>query len=135
MDGDNRFPWVAGAAWLLPDGTTVVVPGFHDEWIRNHQERVPGCANVCDVVLRTGWLSVVSYSQGYVEVMIPSRSDAAAVTLCAAYLRANRERWSTALVMTMDEEGYVRLESGEFGQPGAAESRIRGAAMPGTGSA
>jgi len=128
------WAWTRGAVWLLPDGRPVLVPGFHDDWIRQHQERVPGCANVCDVVLKMRWLSVVAYGEGYVELMIPSKSDDRAVGLCAEYLRRNLERWKTALVMTMDEEGYLRLSADEFGGPGRAEAAIASApAMGATG--
>lgn len=127
-----RFTWVRGAIWLLPSGTSIVVPGFHDDWIRGNRDRVPGCANVCDVVLKMGWLSIVAYAEGYVEAMIPSRSDYRAVSLCAEYLRRNQDHWRNALVMTMDEEGYIRLTTEDFLEAKVAESRIRGAFTRGT---
>jgi len=122
------FAWKRGAVWLLPDGSAIVVPGFHDDWIASHQDMVPGCANVCDVVLKQRWLSVVAYSQGYVEVMIPSREDEQAVNLCVRHLALNLEQWSIALIMTMDSEGYVRLESDHFGSEETARQHIRGCA-------
>lgn len=125
------FEWKRGAVWLLHDGSSIIVPGFHDDWIDEHQDLVPGCANVCDVVLKMRWLSVVAYSRGYVEVMIPSRYDREAVSLCARHLGVNRGQWSVALVMTMDEEGYVRLEPADFETDGAAETRIRGSVTAG----
>jgi hypothetical protein len=73
MNAPGRFEWVKGAAWLLPDGSLHIVPGFHDEWIAAHRDLAPGCSNVAEVVSRLGWLSVVSYAQGYVEFMIRSR--------------------------------------------------------------
>jgi hypothetical protein len=129
LESDERppFTWTRGAVWLLPDGRSVIVPGFHDDWIRKHQDMVPGCANVCDVVLKNGWLSMVSYGEGYVEIMIPSRKDKNAVSLCSEQLRRNIELWRTALVMTMDEEGYIRLTPEDFLEEGAADTKIRGA--------
>lgn len=124
----DPFAWKRGAVWLLPDGSSIVVPGFHDDWIAGHQDLVEGCANVCDVVLKKRWLSVVAYSQGYVEIMIPSREDQEAVDLCVRHLALNLEQWSVALVMTMDEEGYARLESERFGSEEAARQHIRGSA-------
>lgn len=121
------YEWIKGAAWLFPDGTLDVVPGFHDEWIANHQDLAPGCSNVADVVTRLGWLSVVSYSQGYVEFMIRSKTDGSSVELCAEHLRRNLGRWENALVMTMDEEGYCKLRPEDFAPGGDPEAKMRGA--------
>ena len=127
MNAPGRFEWVKGAAWLLPDGSIHTVPGFHDEWLASHQDMASGCSNVAEVVSRLGWLSVVSYSQGYVEFMIRSRSDAASVGLCAEQLRRNLGRWKNALVMTMDEEGYIKLAPDDFAPDSSPETKIRGA--------
>jgi hypothetical protein len=120
------WAWIRGAVWLLPGGCQIIVPSFHDEWIRQHQDLVPGCANVCDVVLSKGWLSVVSYSQGSVEIMIDSRTNAESVGLCVEHLRRNLDEWRDALVMTMDAEGYIKLEPGDFTDGRSPESTIRG---------
>ncbi len=120
------FTWHRGAAWLLPDGSLLVVPGFHDEWIASNQDLAPGCANVADVVSKLGWLSVVSYSQGYVEFMIRSRADGGSVELCVEHLRRNLGRWENALVMTMDEEGYIKLVPSDFLDGVSPEGKIRG---------
>jgi len=137
--GDHEIPgmtapwaWIRGAVWLLPGGSQMIVPSFHDEWIRQHQDLVPGCANVCDVVLSKGWLSVVSYSQGYVEIMIDSRIKADSVALCVEHLRKNLDEWRDALVMTMDAEGYIKLTPEDFKDPSVPGSKIRGTLMQGT---
>lgn len=108
------FEWKRGAIWLLPGGKSIKVPSFHDDWISKNQDLVPGAKNVCDVVLQKRWLSVVAYAQGYVEIMIPSSNEREAVELCARHLALNLEKWNTALIMTMDREGYIRLESDKF---------------------
>lgn len=126
------WAWIRGAVWLLPGGSLILVPSFHDEWIRQHQDLVPTCANVCDVVLNKGWLSVVSYSQGYVEIMIDSRTNAESVGLCVEYLRQNLAQWREALVMTMDAEGYIKLVPEDFMNDASPESKIRGSLTPGT---
>jgi len=120
------FEWVKGAAWLFPDGRLDIVPGFHDEWIAAHQDLAGGCANVADVVIRLGWLSVVSYSQGYVEFMIRSKSDPLSVSLCVEHLGRNLGRWENALVMTMDEEGYIKLVPADFADGSSPAGKIRG---------
>ena len=120
------FSWVKGAAWLFPDGTLDIVPGFHDEWITANQDLAPDCANVADVVIKLGWLSVVSYSQGYVEFMIRSKTDSRSVELCAEHLRRNLTDWQNALVMTMDEEGYIKLTPADFSGGTSPEGKIRG---------
>ncbi|MFH2115789.1 MAG: hypothetical protein ABIJ86_14915 [Spirochaetota bacterium] len=130
----SPWAWIKGASWLLPGGKQVIVPSFHDEWIRQHQDLVPGCANVCDVVLSKGWLSVVSYSQGYVEIMIDSRNNAGSVGVCVEHLRRNLDEWHDALVMTMDAEGYIKLAPEDFMDTGFPESKIRGSLTPGTAS-
>ncbi len=122
----EKFVWKKGAIWLFPDGSTEIVPGFHDEWIASHQDRAPGCKNVFDVVSGLGWLSVVAYSQGYVEFMIRSRSDEHSVKLCVEHLRRNLDKWQNALVMTMDEEGYIKLKPEDFGPGKSAEEKILG---------
>jgi hypothetical protein len=127
MKALGQFEWVRGAAWLFPDGTPVIVPGFHEEWIHDNQEIAPGCSNVADVINKLGWVSAVSYSHGYVEMIIRSRSDAPSVRICVEHLRRNLDRWSDALVMTMDEEGYIKLSPRDFGPEASPESKIRGA--------
>lgn len=110
----DKFEWKKGAIWLLPDGSVEIVPGFHDEWIASNQDKATGCKNVFEVVSKLGWLSVVAYSQGYVEYMIRSRNDEQSVNLCIEHLRINLEHWQNALIMTMDEEGYIKLKPQDF---------------------
>lgn len=99
-----------GASWLTEGGVVLPVPGFHDEWIRKHQELAPGCANVCDVVIRRRWVSVSVFSEGYVELLVPGRRDKETLERSREFLFRALGSWSHALVMTMDEEGYIRLE-------------------------
>ncbi|HSV56598.1 MAG TPA: hypothetical protein VLH39_05755 [Magnetospirillaceae bacterium] len=95
------------------------IPGFHDAWIRNHQDLVPGCANVCDVVIRRRWISVSVFSEGYVEIMVPSRVDSETLERCREFLARAVGKWTHALLMTMDEEGYVSLEPADTSSPAA----------------
>lgn len=124
MTNSLPYAWTNGAIWLLQDGTVIKIPGFHDEWIKSHQEQVPGCSNVCDVVLNQGWFSVVTYAGKYVELMIPNRRDERIIERVLRYLGFNLEHWDTALVMTMDEEGYFKIERTEFDAPAALRQRL-----------
>jgi hypothetical protein len=112
------YELVHGASWLLGDGTILPVPGFHEAWIQAHPELVAGCANVCEVVLRKGWISVAVFSEGYVELLIPSRRDPAVIGRIGRLLASAPGSWSRALVMSMDEEGYATLKPADIGADG-----------------
>jgi len=115
-----------GAIWILPGGEILEIPGFHDDWIQKHQDLVPECANVCDVVLRMRWVSAVTYAKKYVELLIPSRSDKAAIETVISYLGLNLEHWDSALVMTMDEEGYFKVTAAEFDDLDGVRAKLSG---------
>ncbi|MBL8967419.1 MAG: hypothetical protein JNG85_10430 [Spirochaetaceae bacterium] len=115
--GPSRFELLRGASWLTEGGVVIPVPGFHEDWIRTHGDLVGDCRNVCDVVLRLGWISVASFSEGYVELFVPDRRDAGVRARLERLLRGAAGRWSTALVMSMDEEGYVLLKPEDLEDP------------------
>jgi hypothetical protein len=119
-------PWTFrhGASWLIEGGVVLPVPGFHDEWIRAHQALVADCSNVCDVVIRKRWVSVAVFSEGYVELMVPGREDREPLERAREYLCRAAGDWTHALLMTMDEEGYVRLEPKDVRDPDAFRLRI-----------
>ncbi|MBU0934937.1 MAG: hypothetical protein KKI09_06360 [Spirochaetes bacterium] len=133
MNGSLPFSWTAGAIWLLPDGTVIKIPGFHDEWIQANQELVPGCTNVCDVVIRKSWLSIVTYSEKYVEIMLPGREPAEFMERMLHYLGLNLQHWDNALVMTMEEEGYFKIENRDFEQLAALRQRLLCSPPPDSG--
>lgn len=108
------YSLIHGASWLAEDGTVYCVPGFHEEWIRTHADLVPGCSNVCEVVLRKGWISVAVFSEGYVELLVPNRRDPEVIARVERLLGANRGGWERVLVMSMDEEGYVTIRPADF---------------------
>lgn len=109
---EDLAPWTFrhGASWLTENGVVLPVPGFHDEWIRTHQDLAPGCSNVCDVVMRNKWVSVAVFSEGYVELLVPGRSHQESLERSREFLFRAAGGWSHALLMTMDEEGYIRIE-------------------------
>lgn len=122
--GSARFELLRGASWLTDAGEVIPVPGFHEDWIRSHADLVGDCRNVCDVVLRRGWISVASFSEGYVELFVPDRRDAAVRDRVGRLLRGAAGRWSTALVMSMDEEGYVLLKPEDLEDPLRFDHRL-----------
>lgn len=113
-----------GASWLAEGGVVLPIPGFHDEWIRSHPDLVPGCANVCDVVVRKRWVSVSVFSEGYVELLVPGRGDGESLERCREFLARSIGAWTHALLMTMDEEGYIRLTPADTAGPDAFLERI-----------
>lgn len=117
-------PWtlVHGASWLAGDGEVMPVPGFHEDWIRAHAELVEGAANVCEVVLRKGWISVTVYDGGYVELLVTDRSDPAVMARVERLLGSNRGAWTRALVMSMGEEGYWLYRPGDMDGSGSLTS-------------
>lgn len=121
------FSLVPGASWLTPEGSILPIPSFHEEWMREHPEIAQGSRNVCELILRTGWISVALFSGGYVELMVPKRRDPGIVDLLLELLSRNAGAWSKALVMSMDEEGYAMLE------PKDVDDRRRLAARLGAG--
>jgi hypothetical protein len=119
-----RFSLSHGASWLTPEGEVLVVPSFHEEWIREHPEMAGGARNVCELVLRRGWISVALFQGGYLELMVPDRRDGAVRGLIFELLSRNAGSWSKALVMSMDEEGYTMLEPADLRDPGSLAARL-----------
>lgn len=125
-DDEPLPPWTFrhGASWLTQGGFVIPIPGFHDEWIKAHADLVSGCSNVCDVVLRKRWVSVTVFSEGYVELLVPGRGDSESMERTREFLARARGYWSHALLMTMDEEGYIRLEPGDVAVHAEFRQRI-----------
>ncbi len=115
-----------GAFWLTQEGALIPVAGFHEAWIASHPELVGDCRNVSDVVLKLGWISVAVFSEGYVELLVPGRRDPAILDRVEHLLRGNRGLWKTALVMSMDEEGYARLKDEDLASPERLRAILEG---------
>lgn len=98
-----------GASWLTPAGEVVPIPGFHEEWLREHGDLAGGARNACELILRKRWLSVDLFDEGYLELLVPDRGSAEVRRSLFELLSRNAGVWSRALVMSMDEEGYSML--------------------------
>jgi hypothetical protein len=113
-EGEARdFELAHGAWWLLPDGRCYAVHGFHDAWIRERQELVPGCRDLRDVVTKLGWFAVGVYAEGSVEYIVASLGDRRTRERIADAL--GRGEWSYAVAMALDDDAIVRIEPGGVG--------------------
>ena len=113
VDSSAPFALVHGASWLKAGGDVLPVRGFHEEWLREHEEFAEGSRNVCELVLRKRWISVMLFDGGYLELMVPDRRSEDIRRTIFELLSRNAGSWSRALVMSMDEEGYAMLEPGD----------------------
>jgi hypothetical protein len=111
------YALVHGASWLTSTGEVLPIPGFHEEWLRDHEELAEGARNVCELVLRKRWISVALFAGGYVELMVPDRRSEDVRRELFELLSRNASSWSKALVMAMDEEGYSMLEPADAADP------------------
>lgn len=109
----ERYALLYGASWLTSTGEVLPVPGFHEEWLREHEDLARGARNVCELILRERWISVALFAGGYIELMVPDRRSEDVRRAIFQLLSHNASLWSKALVMAMDEEGYSMLESGD----------------------
>jgi hypothetical protein len=109
------FELLHGASWLTPEGEVYPIPGFHEEWLREHEDMAQGARNACELVLRKRWISVSLFDGGYLELMVADRHSEDVRRPLFALLSHNPSLWSKALVMSMDEEGYAMLEPGDAG--------------------
>ena len=107
------FTLLHGASWLTPEGEVIPIPGFHEEWLRDHEELAGGARNACELVLRKRWISVCLFSGGYLELMVADRHAEDVRRTLFELLSRNAPLWAKALVMAMDEEGYAMLVPGD----------------------
>jgi hypothetical protein len=119
-----RYELVRGASWLTPGGEVYVVPGFHEEWLAEHEDLAGGARNVCDLVLSMRWISVALFDGGYLELMVPDRKSADVRAAIRELLSRNASAWTKTLVMSMDEEGYAMLSPGDAADEASLEAAL-----------
>jgi len=120
----GKYELVHGASWLTPEGDVHVVPGFHEEWLREHEVLVGGARNVCELVLSKRWISVALFEGGYLELMVPDRRSDDVRASVRELLSRNASAWTKALVMSMDEEGYAMLAPGDEADDASLEAAL-----------
>jgi len=113
-----------GASWLTTEGEVIPIEGFHEEWLRKHEEIAQGARNACELILRKRWLSLSLYDKGYLEIMVPDRSSAEVRRSIFALLARNSGAWARTLVMSMDEEGYSMLLPADAADEGALAAAL-----------
>jgi len=106
----SAFELRYGSSWLTPQGQVYPIEGFHEEWLREHEDLAAGSRNACELVLRKRWISVSLFSEGYLELMVADRHSPDVRLALYSLLSRNMDLWKKALVMAMDEEGYAMLE-------------------------
>ena len=119
------FALVHGASWLTIEGEVLPIPGFHEEWLREHEDLAEGSRNACELVLRKRWVSVTLFDGGYLELMVADRHSGDVRRAVFELLSRNVSLWSKALVMSMDEEGYAMLEPGDAADEASLAEALR----------
>ena len=120
----EAFALVHGASWLTPDGEVLPIPGFHEEWLRDHEDLAGGARNACELVLSKRWISVALFGGGYLELMVPDRRADDIRRILFELLSRNASQWTKALVMAMDEEGYSLLEPIDVADPETLRKKL-----------
>lgn len=120
----SSFELRRGASWLTPAGETIPIPGFHEEWLREHADQAAGARNACELVLRKRWLSVDLFDEGYLELMVPERRSPEVRRTIFELLSRNAGAWARALVMSMDEEGYATVLPADAADEASLEAAL-----------
>ncbi len=110
---EEKFSLHTGASWLSLDGDVYIVPGFHEEWIRQFRDFVGPYSTVAELVVNKRWISVVLYSGGYLEICISDRKDPEVRSTLWRFLANNLEYWNEVLIMPFKEEGFIHFKCDE----------------------
>ena len=105
---------IAGALWVLPNGETYPVRGFHKEWLLEYPSLTNGLSESTDVILQLHWLSVVMLAQGQLELCVDDLDRSETQSAIRTLLLKNEGKWHRCLVISMSEDGFVRFNADEF---------------------
>jgi hypothetical protein len=94
---------------VLPDGRVIVVPGFHDSWIQAHQGLAPGAKNTADFVKKTGWVSAVLHEEGFLELIVRSRTEKRVLDCVRGIVEENAKTLEKLVILVLGEDGCIVL--------------------------
>ncbi len=120
----GSYSLLHGASWLRPDGGILPIAGFHEEWLREHEDLAGGSRNVCELILRKRWISVSLFDGGYVELMVPESGSEEVRRSIYELLSRNSGSWEKALVMSMDREGYSFVDPADLSSDAALAAAL-----------
>lgn len=112
-----RFSFHQGASWMTLNGTIYIVPGFHEEWIRTHQDIVGPHKTIAEVIENLRWVSIVVYSNGYLEICISDQYDSEVRQVLWQYLAHNAGRWREVMIMPFHAQGFIQFSADEVTDP------------------
>lgn len=95
-----------GAAWVLPDGRVIKIPGFHSSWLASHGAIAGGATNTGEFVKKSGWVSAVLHEEGYLELILRSTADPRQRDCLWGILSANADSLKRVVVMVLDKEEH-----------------------------
>lgn len=104
-----------GASWVLPDGRVIKIPGFHDAWLASHPSIASGATNTVEFVKKSGWVSAVLHDQGYLEIIVRSKSEQRIRECLWNLLSTNATSLEKVVIMIPGLEGFITLGREDLG--------------------
>lgn len=113
-----------GALWLIPDGRVIKIQGFHDSWLRAHSALASGAKNTVEFVQKSGWISAVLHDQGFLELIIRSRTEVRLRQAVWNILVINRDILNKVVIMVVGLEGCVMLGKAQIESQASFEQAL-----------
>lgn len=104
-----------GAAWVLPDGRVIRIPGFHSAWLSSHPSIASGATDTASFVRKSGWISAVLHEAGYLELIARSSSDPRQRDCLWNIMSANANGLERVVLMVLGMQGVLDLSAADFG--------------------
>lgn len=109
-----RFELSHGAAWVLPDGRVIKIPGFHSSWLSSHPGIAGGATNTADFVRKSGWISAVLHEKGFLELIVRSVDDEKSRECLWSLIVQNRSAVERLVLMVLGREGMYDFGAAEL---------------------